>query len=141
MLIYIRTKRVTVLWIYLKIRSFHENNIKFLNWFFCFFLFVFSGRDDWWRLLRSIGPTQVQFDTRSANRMDGFENDWNVQNASYTWRKTNQSNFFVKKIKNSNPLSAVTTGLARFFGPFSLFCTDRNVWKRFYFPRQTKYAN
>lgn len=50
--------------------------IQFFHFFF--FCFEFTGRDNWRCLLRGFWPAQVQFDTRSANRMDGFEDDRNV---------------------------------------------------------------
>lgn len=64
---------------------FFNNNI------FRLFPCVLSGGDDRWRLLRGVGPAQVQFNTRAANRMDGVEDDRNMQNASHTRRATDQS--------------------------------------------------
>lgn len=65
-----------------------NTSIKFISLNFCF---EFTGRDNWRCLLRSFRPAQIQFHTRTANRLDGSEDDRNVQNSSHTRWETDKS--------------------------------------------------
>jgi len=71
-----------------------KNRLLEKNFFFFLNLSIhfrwFSGRDNWRRVLRGVGPAQVQLDSRPANRVDGFENDRNVQNTPHARRTTDQ---------------------------------------------------